>query len=243
MKKTLILLLSIGSLVIWSQSLRANTDQRDQLVKQLVQRITIAMDAVDATLPQINILIKKGEKQQAKALVEKALKQIEQIEADQKQLAQLDAKALESVSSINEIQETKRYLTNKFNQLRYTNVYISGEAKLFEDEYPSFIEDVKSALSNDDVSFVDSDSISDWKVTIKAKVRKHNKADFGGAVSYFVYVDAQTTIVKTASGKRLLDKTISEKGGSPLSFEQAAQEAYKKIAPKVSAVIKEQIQQ
>ena len=57
------------------------------------------------------------------------------------------------------------------------------------------------------------------------------------------YVDAKTVIVKTATGKCLQENSVTEKGGSPFGFEQAAQDAYKKIVPKISAVIKEQIAQ
>jgi len=46
-------------------------------------------DAIDATLPQINILIKKGEKGQAKTLIEKTIRQIETVEANYKRLGQM----------------------------------------------------------------------------------------------------------------------------------------------------------
>jgi len=213
----------------------AQTDAR-----QLAQQITTEMEAIDATLPQINILIKKGEKAQAREMIEKALKQIEGIEANRKRL---DAETAEEVPSLAEIQETKQYLTNKLNQLRYTNLSIQCEAKLFEGEYSSFCEDIRTALSDENVSFVENTEASDWTITLTAKAREYNKADFGGKSTYFSYVDVRTVIVKTATGKRLLDKTLTEKGGSPFGFEQAAQEAYKGISPKVSQIIKEQIAQ
>lgn len=243
MRKILILLLSICSLAILPQSLQANTEQQDQLVKQLVRRITIATDAVDASMPQINILIKKGEKQQAKALVEKALKQIEQIEANQKQLAQLDANAAEDLPPLVQLLETKQYLMNKANQLRYTCIYLQCDAKLLDSDYSALKDDILTALSDENVSFVDSAGVLDWTITITAKVGETKKAEFGGVSTYFAYVNVKTVMEKATNGKRVLDKMLTEKGGSPLSFEQAAQEAYKKIVPKVSSIIKEQIAQ
>lgn len=233
MKKILTLLLLSFSLLTIAQN---NSSQ-------LAQQITAEADAIDATLPQINILIKKGEKGQAKALIEKTLQQIEAIEADYKRLAQMGDSENADVPSLAQLQETKRYLTNKANQLRYTNVYIQCEAKLFDGEYGALLDEVQSALSESDVSFVDSANVSDWTVTITAKAREHNKAEFGGMSTYFAYVDAKTAIVKTATGKRIQENSVTEKGGSTFGFEQAAQEAYKKIAPKISAVIKEQIAQ
>lgn len=230
--KLLILFLSVLSLTAFAQREGA----------QLVQQITSAIDAVDATLPQINILIKKGEKGQAKTLIEKTLRQIETVEADYKRLAQMNDAENADVPSVSQLQETKRYLTNKANQLRYTNVYLRCEAKLFEGEYGALLDAIQSALSEENVSFVDSANVSDWTVTITAKAREYNKAEFGGMTTYFAYVDAKTVIVKTATGKRLQENSVTEKGGSPFGFEQAAQEAYHKIAPKISAIIKEQIE-
>ena len=208
---------------------------------QLARQITTEVDAIDATLPQINILIKKGEKAQAKTLIGKTLRQIETIEANYKRLAQMGDAENADVPSLTQLQETKRYLTNKANQLRYTNVYVRCEAKLFDEEYTTLLDDIQSALSEDNVSFVDSANVSDWTITITAKAREYNKADFGGMSSYFAYVDAKTVIVKTATGKRLQENSVSEKGGSPLGFDQAARDAYQKIAPKISTIIQEQI--
>ena len=214
-----------------------------QDAQQLAREITTEVDVIDATLPQINILIKKGEKGQAKTLIEKSIRQIEAIEANYKQLAQTGEPEDINVPPVTQLQETKRYLTGKLNQVRYTNVYIRCEAKLFDGEYGALLDEVQSVLSESDVSFVDSVSMSDWTVTITAKAREYNKAEFGGMATYFTYVDAKTVIVKTASGKSLQENSVTEKGGSPFGFEQAAQKAYKAIVPKISAVIKEQIAQ
>ena len=140
--KLLIFLLSAFSLTISAQT----ADQ------QLAQWITTEVDAIDATLPQINILIKKGEKGQAKTLIEKSIRQIEAIEANYKQLAQMGEPEDINVPPVTQLQETKRYLTGKLNQVRYTNVYIRCEAKLFDGEYGALLDEVQSVLSESDVS-------------------------------------------------------------------------------------------
>lgn len=228
MKKVFIIFLSVLSLTAFAQT------------EQMLHQIAIDLAKVE-DMSQINILAKKGEKAQAKALAEEALWQIEKIEADQKRLARMDETLDEKTLMIPETQETKRYLMNRLNQLRYTNIYIICDAKLFDSEYGALLGDIQGALSASDVSFVDSANVSDWSVTITAKAREHTKPDFGGITTYFAYVDAKTVIEKTASGKRLYDNTFTKKGGSPVSFEQAATEAYQHLAPEISAAIKKEI--
>ncbi len=143
-----------------------------QDAQQLAREITTEVDVIDATLPQINILIKKGEKGQAKTLIEKSIRQIEAIEANYKQLAQMGEPEDINVPPVTQLQETKRYLTGKLNQVRYTNVYIRCEAKLFDGEYGALLDEVQSVLSESDVSFVDSVCMSDWAVTITAEARE-----------------------------------------------------------------------
>ncbi|MBO4665771.1 MAG: hypothetical protein J5612_02750 [Paludibacteraceae bacterium] len=210
---------------------------------QLAQQIIEQNDAVDATLPQINILIKKGEKGQAKALIDKTLKQVEQIEVDRKRLTQMGEEDDAEVPSLAQLQETKRYLTNKANQLRYTAVYITCAANLFGEDYVSFCEEINGALTDFDVSFVDDEESAEWVVSVTAKAREHTKNEQNGTTTYYAYADAELEVVKTATGKRVCQKRLSEKGGHFRGYNQAAQEAYKYLVPKISAVIQEQMAQ
>ena len=92
------------------------------------------------------------------------------------------------------------------------------------------------------MAFVDSKEQADWAINIVANAREYNKVELGGAANYFVYVDAQLTIDKIANGKRVLEDAVSEKGGHPLNYRQAALEAYKQLVPRLSEAIKEQIE-
>ncbi len=231
--KLLIFLLSALSLIVFAQ-----TDSR-----QLTLHIIEQNDAVGATLPQINILIKKGEKGQAKILIENTLRQIEQIEVDRKRLTQMGEADDAEVPSLAQLQETKRYLTNKANQLRYTAIYITCAANLFGENYSTFCEEINSALTEFDVSFVDNEESAEWVVTVTAKAREHTKQEMNGTTTYYAYADAELSIVKTATGKRVCQKRVSENGGHFRGYDKAAQEAYKYLVPKISAVIKEQIAQ
>jgi len=231
--KLFVILYAVFSLAIYSQT------NNQQLARQIIEE----KEAVDAALPQINVLIKKGEKAQAKGMTENALKQIEDLILSHKRLTQLEESELGEVPSLVDIQEIKLYLIKKLNQLRYTNIYIQCEAELFSNDYSLFCEEVRTHLSDESISFVESADASDWAITIQSKAREHNKSDFGNMSSYTAYVDVRIIVVKEANGKRIIDKTISEKGVSPFGFDQAAQDGYKKISPKISSIIREQIEQ
>lgn len=229
MKKVFIIFLSVLSLTAFAQT------------EQMLHQIAIDLAKVE-DMSQINILAKKGEKAQAKALAEEALWQIEKIEADQKRLARMDETLDEKTLMIPETQETKRYLMNRLNQLRYTNIYITCDAKLFDSEYPTFLKELQGELSQLGVTFADSVEQADWKINVTATTREYNKVELGGVANYFAYADATLTIDKLATGKRVYEDAISEKGGHTHNYEKAAREAYKHLIPRLSAAIKEQIE-
>lgn len=233
MRKLVFILLSVFSLITFAQT------ENHQLAQQIIEK----NDAIDATLPQINILIKKGEKGQAKVLIEKTLQQAEQIEKDRQRLTQMGESDDAEVPSLAQLQETKRYLTNKANQLRYTAVYITCAANLFGEDYMSFCEEINGALTDFDVSFVEDEESAEWVVSVIVKAREHTKNEQNGMTTYFAYADADVFVVKTATGKRVCQKRISEKGGHFRGYNYAAQEAYKFLVSKISAIIKEQITQ
>lgn len=233
MKRDIVIIILLSAL---SLTAFAQTGSR-----QLAQQITTEVDAIDATLPQINILIKKGEKAQAKTLIEKTIRQIEAVEADYKRLGQMNDAENADVPSLAQLQETKRYLTNKANQLRYTAIYITCAANLFGEDYSTFCEEINSALTEFDVSFIEDEESAEWVVSVTAKAREHTKQEMNGMITYYAYADAELSIVKTATGKRVCQKRLSEKGGHFRGYDKAAQEAYKYLIPKITAVIKEQI--
>lgn len=238
MKKLFVIMLSVLSLGTMAQGV---SDETAKQARQLERKIALDLGKVEGSLPQINMLAKRGEKAQAKALAEEALRQIEAIEADQKRLGLLDASIDEEALMLSETQEVKRMLVNRINLLRYTAVYIAYEGRLYDVDYIGLLEQVQNTLSAENVAFVDSANVSDWTVTISAKAREYNKQDFSGISSYIAYVDVLTAVIKTANGKRIYENTFTEKGGSPMGFKQAAEEAYRRIAPKVGAAVKEQI--
>ena len=92
-------------------------------------------------------------------------------------------------------------------------------------------------------TFVRSGNEADWIITITAIAREYSKSYFGSVSSYFAYVDAKISIDKVATQQRIYEDAISEKGGHTHNYKQAARQAYKDISPKISEIIKGQIQQ
>lgn len=243
MKHFFIILISVLSLSVFAQTLSNDEAERAKMARQLTRGIPAELGKIEGAMPQINILIKKGEKMQAKAMVEEALRQIAKIEEDQKTLALLDESADDEILMTAEVAEAKRYLTDKANKLRNAiGIYITCDAKLFGAEYPTFLKELQGELSQLGVSFVDSVEQADWKINIKATTREYNKVELGGAANYFAYADATLTIDKLATGKRVYEDAISEKGGHTHNYDKAACEAYKHLIPRLSAAIKEQIE-
>jgi len=242
MKKIIILLLAVFPLAVFSQTIPTDEAERAKLARQLTRSIPMELGKIEGIMPQINILIKKGEKVQARRMVEEALQQIAKIEADQKTLALLDETADEEMLMTAEVADAKRVLTEKANRLRNAiGIYITCDAKLFDTENIAFLKELQGELSQFGVSFVDSVNQADWAINIQAKAREYNKVELGGATSYFVYVDAQMSIDKIANGKRVYEDAISEKAGHTFNYEQAARDAYKYLATRINAIIKEQI--
>ena len=239
-----LMMLMALSLLSFAQELPTEEAERAKLIRQLTRDIPLALGKVEGTMPQINILIKKGEKNQAKDMVEEALAQIARIEGFQQQLSQLDETADEETLMLAQVQETKQYLMNKANQLRNAvGLYVVCDAKLFEAEYATFCDELRGELSTLGVAFTENQEEADWTIVIKASPREHNTTQLGKYTTYFAYVDASVTIDKMANKKRIYADATSAKGGHVLGYDNAAREAYKVLAPQLATLIKEQISQ
>ena len=243
MKKLFIFaLIAVFSFPVFSQMIPEDSAERAKLAKQLSRNIPLQLGKVEGAMPQINLLLKNGEKIQARQMVEDALQQIAKIEADQELLAQIDETADEEDRMVAQVLEAKQYLVNKANMLRNAiGVYISCDAALFEAKYPLFIKEIQGALSELGISYVDNAAQADWCVYITAVAREYNTVKSGNTALYYTYVDAQLAIDKKKDNKRVYEGSLSRKGGHTHNFEKAAYEAYRDMVPQISAIIEEQI--
>ena len=162
----------------------------------------------------------------------------------QKLLATVDENADEESLQLQETRTLQRRLIELIAQLKNgINIYLACTANMFGTDYSDLAATIQGNLSPIGCTFVSSAAESDWAITVTAPARQYNKVDYGSVSTYFAYVDATVIITKTATGQCIHKSVITEKGGHTHNYEQAARDAYRSIAPKISALIKEKIQE
>lgn len=217
--------------------------KKNSLIRQLEKKITVELTKIETTLDQIGQLIDNGQKLQARELAENTLPQFEDIKEAQKLLVVVDNRADEESLQLQETRELQHKLTGIITELKNgINIFLSCNADLFGSNYSTLKGEIQGELSKLGTTFVGNATQSDWAVYVTAKAREYNRSDFGNMSSFFAYVDVQIIVEKTATGQRIYESAISEKGGHTQNYEQAARQAYREVSPKVSTIIKEQIQ-
>ncbi len=218
--------------------------KKTTLIRQLEKTITVNLTKIETNLDQIDQLIATGQKIQARDLAQKTLPQFKEVDDAQKLLAAVDENADEETLQLQETRTLQHRLTGIIAQLKNgINIYLDCKADLFGQTYTAIKGEIQGALSPLGCTFVQRAEQADWVINVSATAREYNKSDFGGVSSYFAYVDAKISIDKGATQQRIYEDAISEKGGHTHNYEQAARQAYKDISPKISKIIKEQIQQ
>ena len=214
------------------------------LIRQLEKKITVGLTKIETSMDQIDQLVANGQKLQARALVEKTLPQFAEIDEAQKILAAVDENADEESLQLQETRALQHRLTGLAAQLKNgLNIFLSCHAYMFGKNYNALKGEIQGELSKLGSTFVSNAAQSDWAVYVTATAREYNKNTYGDVSTYFAYVDVQIIIEKTATGQRIYEDAISEKGGHTHNYEQAARQAYKDIMPQISTIIKQQIQQ
>ena len=218
--------------------------KKSDIIRQLDKSITGNLSKIELQLDNIDELVAQGQKIEARTKLKPLASKFPEIEADQKLLLALDPNAdLESI----QMPELKN-LFQRYNKMTAElknglALYLNCTADLFGQSYPTLLNTIKGELSAMGVSFVESDNLADWAITITAKAREYNAPKYGNYVSYFSYVDASIGIDKVATKQRIYEDEISQKGGHTMDYTKAAQEGYKEITKQLTAIIKEYIKQ
>lgn len=214
------------------------------LIRQLEKTITVGLTKIETSLDQVDQLVANGQKMKARDLAVKTLPQFAEVDDAQKTLAAVDENADEETLQLQETRALQNRLTGLIAQLKHgINIYFECTADLFGKNYATLKSEIQGELSKLGCTFVNSASESDWAIYVNAPAREYRKTDYGSTSSYFSYVDANIVVDKTTTGQRVFEDQISEKGGHTMNYEQAARDAYKNISPKISEIIKNQIQQ
>ena len=218
--------------------------RKSTLIRQLEKQITVALTKVEMSLDQVDQLIATGQKLQARSAAEKALPLFTEVDEAQKLLVAVDAEATEETLMLSETRTLQQRLMAMVAQLKNAlTICIKVHATAFDSPYPALQEELKGALSPLGCNFVTDPSTADWVINISATAREYNKVATGNINTYFAYVDATVSITKTATGQRVYENMITEKGGHTHNYQQAAREAYKYLTPKICKVVEEQVKQ
>lgn len=218
--------------------------KKSTLIRQLEKQITIALTKVEMSLDQIDQLIATGQKLQARSVAENALPLFAEVDEAQKLLVAVDADATEETLMLAETRQLQQRLMAMVAQLKNAlTICLRADAKIFSSAYPALQAELQGHLSKLGCNFVTDPSTADWVIDISAQAREYNTMTMGNVSTYFVYVDANIAITKTATGQRVYENMFSEKGGHTHNYEQAARDAYKCVTPKICQVVEEQVKQ
>jgi hypothetical protein len=214
------------------------------LIRQLEKKITVCLTKTGTALEQIDQLIATGQKMQAREVAMKTLPYFIELEETQKLLAAVDEYADEESLQLQDTRSLQQRLTGVIAQLKNgISICLMCNASLFGSNYNALMNEIKGELSKMGCNFVNEETQSDWTIRIIADARKYNVVTIGNNQQYFCYVDAEITIKNVTTGQIIYENQISEKGGHPFDYENAARDAYKYISPKISEIIKKQIRQ
>lgn len=218
--------------------------KKSTLIRQLEKTITVGLTKIETALDQIDQLVSDGQKIQARNLATNTLPKFREVDEAQKTLAAVDENADKESLQLQETRNLQHRLTGIIAQLKNgINIYLACTANMFGTDYSDLASSIQGNLSPIGCSFVSSAAESDWAITVNALARQYNKVDYGSVSTYFAYVDATVIITKTATGQCIHNSVLTEKGGHTHNYEQAARDAYRSIAPRISALIKEKINQ
>lgn len=143
---------------------------------------------------------------------------------------------------ISQVHQAEQNLKTKIAELEHSTTYcIICIADNFGKPYPKLENEVKGKLSTSGCNFTEDPTNAEYIIRIEASAREYNKANIAGSEAYFAYVDAAISIENNIIGQRIFEDEISVKGSHTLGFEEAAQEAYKKISKGIVNYLQENI--
>ena len=218
--------------------------KKSTLSRQMDKQVTAGLTRIETVLDNAEQLAANSQKMQAREAIKKAIPLFQEVEQAQRILIAADPLSdAESLQLAETKQLQQRYIRLAADLKNGINVYLICNAKLFSANYSTLKGEIQGELSKLGCTFVQSAAQADWNVYVTASAREYNKTDYGTTTSYYAYVDANIVVEKATTKQRVYENEINEKGGHTHNFEQAARQAYRDISPKISQIIKKEIQQ
>lgn len=203
-----------------------------------VKEIRIIFSRISNAMAVADTYVSSGFKTKARTELEKAGYEFAKLEEPFFWLAIFDCPENELNVLLSERTALQQALTRKSAELQHgINIYIQCTADMFGVSYPQLSGDVKETLSSIGCNFCSGSIGADWIVTIRSAAEEYNHVNIGGSSAYFSYVHANLSITKTATGQKIYEGEISEKGSHTHNYNQAARDGYKKIAKQISEIL------
>lgn len=218
--------------------------KKSDLKRQLEKQITMGLTRIETQLDNIEELMNNGQKMEARSRIEPIANDFLPVEKNQEILLAVDANADAESLQLNETKALQqRYAKMKASLKNGVYVALHCNSNLFDGSYDAMTEQIKGNLSSLGCTFTNKDSEADWIVSINSVAREFSQSNFGSSSTFFTYVDSKINIQKAKTGQVIYADGLSVKGGDTRDYIRAGIAGYKELTPKISAIIKQQIQQ
>lgn len=211
--------------------------RRMDLASKLSHRIEANIQKAEAELTSIESMFDRGEKMQARAGMPRAEEMLGDIEADQKVLVSIQVSVKRESLYLDESQRVRnRYREMEAKLRNGVYVYLDCKTDAFGKPYSPMAGKIKGGLSDVGCTFKDNANEADWIIEVNAATRENSGSPSYG--TYFAYVDADIKITQRAMNQVVYEDHLTQKGGDTRGFQEAANEAYKRLTTTVSDAIK-----
>lgn len=214
--------------------------KKNTLCRQMDKQLIVSLTCVENILENVESLSNGGQKLQARETLLKAIPLFQQVEQAQRiLLAVAPYNDVESLQ-LNELKQlVQRYILLSTQLQNGISIYLSCDTL-----YNQTVRvDVANSLSSIGYNLVDSASLADWSIYINTKISNVKTNTQGDQSEYFINTECTIVIDNMAASKRIFMGSTSERGQSYISRQEAFRRAIIKLAPKISEIIKNQIEQ
>lgn len=211
---------------------------RDAARNYYKNELTLIYNNVNNSLVLADNFVSAGFKSKAQAELEASLKYFESLDKPFFWMNIFGASQSELSEWQQRFSATEQNIKRKLADLKHgTVIYLSCNADIFGELYPTFQEELKGMLSVEGCSFTSNPENADWIITVRCKAIESSNIKIGNSNAYFSYVDAHIIIDKAITSQRIYEDNISIKGGHTLGYYDAAMDGYKSVKQRLGTKI------
>ncbi|MBQ8423916.1 MAG: hypothetical protein IJY36_06630 [Coprobacter sp.] len=209
-----------------------------QATSAYVKEIRLIYGRIDKAIAIANAYVTTGFKTKARTELNNAKEEFSKLEEPLFWLSIYDYPENKLEDLLSERIVLEQELEQKLLELQYgIGVYVQCSADMFGTAYSQLEGDVKEILSSIGANFAVTPNSADWVIAIRSAAEEYNCVNIGSNLAYFSYVHANLTITKNATGQKIYEGEISEKGSHTHNYNQAARDGYKRITKQISDIL------